>query len=82
MMARKPIQNLQGFGQTSASAATPVDAFTGAPAIPRVTPASQLADSLGLLSKGFAQAVAKQKQEKEVLDTKKATAYATSFKGF
>lgn len=77
-MARQPIQNLQGYGQTSASAAAPVDAFTGAPAIPRVTPASQLADSLGLLSKGFAQSAARKKAEKEAEETELAKAYAAT----
>jgi hypothetical protein len=47
-MARQPIENLQGFGQTSVSSARPIDAFTGAPAIPQETPGSQLANALGV----------------------------------
>jgi hypothetical protein len=85
LMARQPIQDLQGFGQTSVSSARPIDAFTGAPAIPQETPGSQLADALGAFSGATARASARNaaqaKAEKAELDKKKATGYATRFKG-
>lgn len=49
-MARQPIQNLQGYGQTSTPSATPVDAYSGAPAIPQVSKGAQLAEALGTMS--------------------------------
>ena len=84
-MARQPIQNLQGYGQTSVSSARPIDAFTGAPAIPQETPGSQLADALGAFTGSVARASARNaaqaKAEKAELDKKKAVAHAARFKG-
>jgi len=84
-MARQPIENLQGYGQTSQSASRPIDAYTGAPAIPQETPGSQLADALGAFSGSVARASARNaaqaKADKAELDKKKAVAHATRFQG-
>lgn len=84
-MARQPIQNLQGYGETSQSAARPIDAYTGAPAIPQETPGSQLANALGVMGNAVGRAgarnAAKAKAEKEKLDAMKASSYAARFEG-
>jgi hypothetical protein len=80
-MARQPIENLQGYGQTSSPSAAPVDSFTGAPSVPRETPATQLAQALGTMSSAVAKAGARAKAEREELSAKKAQGYAASFKG-
>lgn len=80
-MARQPIENLQGYGQTSSPSAAPVDSFTGAPSVPRETPATQLAQALGTMSGAVAKADARAKAKKEERDEIKARGYAASFKG-
>jgi hypothetical protein len=64
-MARQPIENLQGFGQTSVSSARPIDAFTGAPAIPQETPGSQLANALGVFGNSINRASARNAAQAE-----------------
>lgn len=82
-MARQPIEKLQGYGQTSSPAASPIDAYTGAPSVPRETPLTQLADALGTFSGSVARAsgrvAAQEKAEKADLDKKRATAHAARF---
>jgi len=79
-MARQPIENLQGYGQTSQSASRPVDTYTGAPAIPQETPGSQLANALGAFSGSVARAsarnAAKKEQEEKQLAELKARIFA------
>ncbi len=64
-MARQPIANLQGYGETSQSAARPIDAYTGAPAIPQETPGSQLANALGVMGNAVAKAGARNAAKKK-----------------
>ena len=80
-MARKPTDNLQGYGQTSTPSATPIDTFIGAPRIPQVTPATQLADALGTLSSSVAKEKSRKKVERQELEAKKAEGYAARFQG-
>ena len=80
-MARQPIETLQGYGQTSSPSAAPIDSFTGAPSVPRETPATQLAQALGTMSSAVARAGANAQAEREKLSAKKAVGYAASFKG-
>ena len=78
-MARQPIANLQGYCETSQSAARPIDAYTGAPAIPQETPGSQLANALGVMGNAVGRAgarnAAKAKAEQEKITAKKMNAY-------
>ncbi len=78
-MARQPIENLQGFGQTSVSSARPIDAFTGAPAIPQETPGSQLANALGAFTGSVARASARNaaqaKNDQEKITAEKMQSY-------
>ena len=68
-MARQPIQDLLGFDEVSQPSASPVDAYSGAPAKP-IDAAGQLADALGIAAsyglKGAAQAEAKRDKERMV----------------
>jgi len=78
-MARQPIENLQGYGQTSQSASRPIDAYTGAPAIPQETPGSQLANALGAFSGSVARASARNaaqaKDDQEKITAEKMQSY-------
>lgn len=80
-MARQPIQNLQGYGQTSTPSATPVDAYSGAPAIPQVSKGAQLAEALGTVSGNVNRAARESAANKQELDKKKAVSFAARFKG-
>lgn len=70
-MARQQLQDLLGFREVSTPSATPVDTFTGAPAMPRVNAAGQLADALGIAArygqKGVAEMEAMQKREQSAI---------------
>ena len=80
-MSRQPIQDLQGLDSVAAPSATMVDAYAGAPAMPRESSAGQLADALGTLSRAGQKSAAKAKAEQEELEAKKAVSYAARFKG-
>tara|TARA_R100001460_G_scaffold49880_2_gene88159 strand:- start:5302 stop:7365 length:2064 start_codon:yes stop_codon:yes gene_type:complete len=78
---RRPIGNLPGQGETSISSARPIDAYVGAPPIPKNTAVDQLANAFGNLgkagAKASAQAEAKREKEKIALDTVKAQGHAS-----
>ena len=78
---RRPIGNLPGQGETSISAARPIDAFAAPPPLPKVTAADQLANAFGNLgkagAKASAQAEAKREREQIALDTQKAQGHAS-----
>lgn len=78
---RRPIGNLPGQGETSISAARPIDAFAAPPPLPKVTAADQLANAFGNLgkagAKASAQAEAKRERERIALDTIKAEGHAS-----
>jgi len=78
---RRPIGNLPGEGETSISAARPIDAFAPPPPMPQNTAADQLAKAFGNLgaagTKASQQAEAKREKERIALDTQKAQAHAS-----
>ena len=80
-MARQPTQDLQGLDNVAAPSANMVDAYAGAPAMPRQSSAGELADALGTLSRAGQKSAAKAKAEQEELDKKRAESYAARFKG-
>lgn len=80
-MARQPTQDLQGLDSVATPSANMVDAYAGAPAMPRESSAGQLADALGTLSRAGQKSAAKAKAEQEELDKKRAESYAARFKG-
>jgi len=73
---RRPIGNLPGQGETSISAARPIDAFAAPPPLPKVTAADQLANAFANLGKAGAKASAQAeaKRERERLDLLAETA--------
>jgi hypothetical protein len=85
-MARQPIEKLQGYGQTSSPSAAPIDSFTGAPAVPRETASTQLAQALnvmgGSVHRAGAKAAAKKKHEEEELAKITAAAQAEQSEGY
>lgn len=80
-MSRQPIQDLQGVDNVASPSANMVDAYSGAPALPRESSAGQLADALGTLTSAGQKSADKAKAEKAELDKKKAVSYAARFKG-
>jgi hypothetical protein len=85
-MARQPTEKLQGYGQTSSPSAAPIDSFTGAPAVPRETASTQLAQALnvmgGSVHSAGAKADAKKKHEEEELAKITAAAQAEQNEGY
>lgn len=80
-MSRQPIQDLQGLDNVASPSANMVDAYSGAPALPRESSAGQLADALGTLTSAGQKSADKAKAEKAELDKKRAESYAARFKG-
>lgn len=80
-MARQPTQDLQGLDSVATPSANMVDAYAGAPAMPRQSSAGELADALGTLSRAGQKSAAKAKAEQAELDKKRAESYAARFKG-
>jgi len=80
-MSRQPTQDLQGLDNVATPSATMVDAYAGAPGMPRESSAGQLADALGTLSRAGMKSAAQAKADKEKLDAEKAATYAARFKG-
>ena len=75
-MARQPTEKLQGYGQTSAPSAAPIDSYTGAPQVARTTPATQLAQALGTMSSSVAKAGARAEAAEKDAENERAGAYA------
>lgn len=76
---RQPIANVPGMGETSFSAARPVDAFAGAP---QAKASTQLADAFAAAGQGFKRAgqQAEAKREQERLDLMALEAEGTARK--
>lgn len=77
---RQPIGNLPGYGETSISAARPVDAFAGAPQLDKNPAIKQLADAFAQVGTAGRRAAqeAQAKREKERLDLMKIEAEGTA----
>ena len=73
---RRPIGNLPGEGETSISAARPIDAFVAPPPMPKNTAADQLANAFANLGKAGRKASqqAEAKRERERIDLMAETA--------
>lgn len=83
-MARQPIQDLQGYGEVSKPAATPVDTYTGTIAAPQQSSAQQLASALGTMSNQAAKLYQQQKanelKEEKELQEQRVGSYIAGFK--
>jgi hypothetical protein len=79
---RQPIGNLPGYGETSISAARPVDAFAGAPQLDKNPAIKQLADAFAQVGTAGRRAAqeAQAKREKERLALMKVEAEGTAKK--
>ena len=77
---RQPIGNLPGYGETSISAARPVDAFAGAPQLDKNPAIKQLADAFAQVGTAGRRAAqeAQAKREKERLALMKVEAEGTA----
>jgi hypothetical protein len=81
-MSRKPIiTELQGLDNVVTPVASPVDAFAGAPAMPRQSSAGQLADALGTLASAGMKSAENARLEQIEMEKLSAQKLANEFVG-